>query len=140
MYLDRRKPGVDDGIVERIAVVRQGSRIDDDARGLRAFGLQPVDKRALVIGLERPDGKAESFRFVGNYSLDVLQGRGAVVRRITPAELVKVGAVDEQYRLHCKTVSRSSIFSQAVQLRICSGRVGGLRDGGADGGARWSRR
>lgn len=53
MHLHRRDGGAAQSIIDGVAVMRVGPRVDDDAAEAGPGGLDSVDKRALMVRLEQ---------------------------------------------------------------------------------------
>src|SRR5262245_56616170 len=71
-------------------------RIDDDAdRALGARLLDPVDDVALVVRLAEDDLPAELLGLLAHQLLDVGERRAAVLLRLTRAEQIEVGSVED---------------------------------------------
>jgi hypothetical protein len=75
-------------------VAERGS-VDQDAIGRFGLGLDEIDQRALVVGLEAAHVRAQRSGALGDRRLDTGQRLPAVDLRLALAQDVEVGAVDE---------------------------------------------
>jgi hypothetical protein len=96
MHFDDGKRHGGQGIPERDAGVREAARVDHDAVAAPAGGVDPVDQRALVVGLEGLQARPSLARHVLQVRVDLAQGRGAVDLGLALPEEVEVGAVQHQ--------------------------------------------
>ena len=85
---------------EQYAVLRQAGRVHQRAVGAVDALVQPVDQRALVVGLEGLQPHAQFGRESVQPLLDLRERRRSVDVRLAPAEQVEVRTVqDEDQRL-----------------------------------------
>ena len=96
MDFDDGEGGVGEGVAEGKAVVGEGAGVDNNAVGGIGLGLEEVDDCAFVVGLEEGDINAEFRGASGDGSLYVGKGLGTVLGRVSLAEPIKIGAVDNQ--------------------------------------------
>ena len=84
-------------VQQRHAGVGVGRRVDDDAVHPVKIGLlDGVHQRALVVGLEEGDLRAQLVRFGLDHGFQVLVSGPAVDLRLADAQHVHVGAVKHQ--------------------------------------------
>ena len=88
-------------VMQGDARVRVGPKIHDEALGAGVGeGMDRVDQRALVVGLEELHRHAELPRLGTDEPLEILQGGRAVDFRLALAKPVQVGAVEDRDLLH----------------------------------------
>ncbi len=75
--------------------MRVGAKIDHE--GFRAAigeGMDFVDERAFMGGLEKGNREADFLRLGADHLLEVFERSGAINGRLAAAEAVKIGAVE----------------------------------------------
>src|SRR5438045_9183664 len=97
-FRDRQRRDRTDGVMDRYRGVAVGAWIDDDAGGLVARFLDPVDKIALVVRLAEID--LESKRRAGLLAVvgDRSKRLAAIDARLALAERVEIGTVQDENR------------------------------------------
>ena len=98
MHLNHRQTHGTDRIVDGDGGVRVRARIDDDTAGRGHRLLDPVDQRALLVGLAEIDRQAEAFACHRAIALDIGQALGTIDARLARAEQVQVGTVEDEDR------------------------------------------
>ena len=88
MDLDHRHVDDLESVPNRVAVVRPGARVDDDAFCPASHVVAPLDVLALVVRLEAPDGETELLRPTVDTGFEVAEPDAAVESRVSLAEHV----------------------------------------------------
>ncbi|MCY1464350.1 hypothetical protein D9M71_823640 [compost metagenome] len=99
--------------------MRPCSGIDDDAADATPCLVDPVDHLAFMVGLLELDGQ---FQISSNFAatqLHIRQRFMTVYRRFPEAQHVQVRAVEDQNRLHCKSL----MWFQWLLARIAVSRA-----------------
>ena len=96
---DRQRRNRAHRVVDGDRGVGVGAGIDDDAGGLLAGFLDPVDEIALVVGLAEIDLQPEPRAGLLAVGLDVGQRLAAIDARLALAEHIEVGTVQDENRL-----------------------------------------
>src|SRR3989338_11500313 len=100
MHFDGWDAGIDEGVVERITVVRERPGVDDDTSGVRGLLLQKIYERALVIGLERFTFETGLLCFGGDQRFDIRKRQWTVVLFVAFPQHVEVRPVYQKDRVH----------------------------------------
>ena len=110
VHLDDRALRKLERVADRVAVVRPGARVDDEATGGVAELLAPLDVLAFVVGLASQDVAAEVGPPLANHPLELGQREPTVNGRIPTLEDVEVRAVQ-----HADEHGRSLARDQLVE-------------------------
>ena len=121
MQLDDRAGEVLERIEDRNRGVCISCRIDNDASSYSDGLLDPVDELTFVVGLAEADFETHAFRPLLTGCLDLAERRRAIDLRLTRAEKVQVGAVQNIDGLgHRSVSSRESRGGAAVDVPFAS--------------------
>ena len=105
--LDRRQVHRLQRVKERVTVVGQGARVEDQRVGILVGGrLDAIDEVALVVGLVGLDGPAQLGAAGDQHLFDLAQGGGAVDRGLADSETVEVGAIEDHDEAHLSRACR----------------------------------
>jgi len=94
--LDHRQLGRLERVEDGDRGVRVGAGIEDDAIGILACLLDPVDQLALVVGLAEIDRQAQLRRLLQARLFDIGQGLAPVGRGLADTEKVQVRPIEDQ--------------------------------------------
>ena len=97
MYFDRWDAYGNEGVIDRVAVMRQRTGVEDDAVHPASRSVDSVDDRTLVVGLDRRHANSKSRRVLEPVSFKALQPAGAIRLGFTCTQEVQVGSVDDEY-------------------------------------------
>jgi len=90
---DRDLAGID-GIAQRIAVVGQGTGIEQDTRIMHVGGLDQVNQFAFVIGLETVEGIPHGMGGLPGAGFDFGKGECAILGRVASAQQIEIRSID----------------------------------------------
>jgi hypothetical protein len=96
VHLDERHLEQFERIANRVAVVRPGARVDDDAARPLEGVMAPVDVLAFAVRVPAARSAAELLRPRVDLRLEIVQRDAAVQLGIAPLEHVQVGAVQDR--------------------------------------------
>ena len=94
VHLHERAAGELERVTDRVAVVRPGACVDDEAGGRLTELLAPLDVLALAVRLTADDVAAELRSPGPDPILQLMQREPAVDGRVAPLEDVEVGTVE----------------------------------------------
>ena len=97
VHLDERQSRIGNRVTQRDAVVSEGARVHDDARGVRRGFLQVVHDGAFVVRLEEVQLHAERFRALAEARLNVGKRVAPVLGGIAHTEPIQIRAVHDKY-------------------------------------------
>lgn len=104
MHLDKRNVHADQRVPQRDARMCQGPGVYDDGIDfVGSRGVDAVDERAFVVGLQVRERDREARALAGRRADDVGEGGAAVDGGLACAEEVEVGAIEyEDGFRHCE--------------------------------------
>src|SRR5581483_10241967 len=119
MHLDERHVEDLERIVDRVAVMRPRSRVEDDAVDVAVGVVDPADVLALAVRLSAADGQRELLRPLVDLRLELVQAEAAVDLGVPPSEHVEVHAVQDE-DLHRLTLTRAQAINRSSSRRTSS--------------------
>jgi hypothetical protein len=105
VHFDGRYADRLDGVVERIGVVGEGARVDDDPVGGPDRLMQPIDQGPFVVLLERADRHACGGTPLAASLFELPEGDLAVDVGTAGAEEVQIRSVHDEYPHNGQAIS-----------------------------------
>src|ERR1700694_4196344 len=102
-------------VANRVRVVRERRRIDDDGVGPLPAAVQLVDDRALMVRLKEAHALPQLARVRADLAFEVAQRLASVDRRLAFAQQVEVRAVDDQ-DVHVIPISASAARTSSARM------------------------